>query len=158
MKSVWAYLKQRKLQVPLYKQWFTPDVNMAPVFGNEKIKGFGMTKYLKKHLTYPEVQEELDVSPELARIIGSKKGERVSGSEVGDFQQYFSQINALFSLKIVLAYNLLKGEEASGYLGPPDVTMIPVFGNEKIKGFMQVVPVPAPVPAEIWSVRCVSRL
>ena len=35
--------------------WFTPDKTMAPIFGSEKINGFGMmsNKYLKKHLAYP---------------------------------------------------------------------------------------------------------
>jgi len=33
------------------KQYFTPDAKMAPVFGKEKIKAFGMAKYLKTHLS-----------------------------------------------------------------------------------------------------------
>ena len=55
MKRVWAYIKQKNLQDPIHKTWFTPDKTMAPVFGNEKINGFGMfsNKYLKKHLAYP---------------------------------------------------------------------------------------------------------
>jgi len=36
---------------PENKQWFTPDKLMAPVFGTEKIKAFGMAKYLKEHLS-----------------------------------------------------------------------------------------------------------
>jgi len=39
------------LQDPANKQWFTPDKKMAPVFGEEKIKAFGMAKYLKEHLS-----------------------------------------------------------------------------------------------------------
>ena len=39
------------LQDPANKQFFTPDKKMAKVFGSEKIKAFGMTKYLKEHLT-----------------------------------------------------------------------------------------------------------
>ena len=38
-------------QDPDNKQWFTPDKLMAPVFGTEKIKAFGMAKYLKEHLS-----------------------------------------------------------------------------------------------------------
>merc|ERR1711974_288424 len=52
MKRVWAYLKEKRLQDPEDKRWFTPDDTMAPVFGNKKIPGFGMLKYLKKHLTH----------------------------------------------------------------------------------------------------------
>ena len=47
VKRVWAYLKEHKLMDPENKQWFTPDKTMAPIFGEEKIKAFGMLKYLK---------------------------------------------------------------------------------------------------------------
>merc|ERR1712203_626197 len=50
VKRLWAYLKEKNLQDPENKQWFTPDKLMAPVFGTEKIKAFGMSKYLKEHL------------------------------------------------------------------------------------------------------------
>ena len=40
-------------QDPENKQWFTPDSVMEPVFGGERIKAFGMAKYLKEHLTNP---------------------------------------------------------------------------------------------------------
>ena len=39
------------VQDPENKQWFTPDKLMEPVFGGEKIKAFGMAKYLKEHLS-----------------------------------------------------------------------------------------------------------
>merc|ERR1712112_607766 len=42
VKHLWAYLKENK-------QWFTPDKAMEPIFGKEKIKALGMTKYLKGH-------------------------------------------------------------------------------------------------------------
>ena len=51
VKLLWAYLKKHNLQDPENKQYFTPDKKMAKVFGSEKIKAFGMTKYLKEHLT-----------------------------------------------------------------------------------------------------------
>ena len=46
VKELWAYLKKNNLQDPEAKQWFTPDKKMAKVFGNEKIKGFAMTKFI----------------------------------------------------------------------------------------------------------------
>merc|ERR1711909_207678 len=49
-KLLWAYLKDKKLQDPENKQWFTPDKTMAPIFGTEKIRCFSMAKYLKEHL------------------------------------------------------------------------------------------------------------
>ena len=50
VKRLWAYLKKENLQDPENKQFFTPDKLMEPVFGKEKIKAFGMAKYLKEHL------------------------------------------------------------------------------------------------------------
>merc|ERR1711971_1542885 len=51
VKLLWAYLKDKELQDPENKQYFTPDAKMAKVFGTEKIRGFGMTKYLNAHLS-----------------------------------------------------------------------------------------------------------
>ena len=51
VKRLWAYLKEHNLQDPDNKQYFTPDDTMEPVFGNERIKAFSMSKYLKEHLT-----------------------------------------------------------------------------------------------------------
>ena len=51
IKLLWAYLKAKELQDPANKQYFTPDAKMAAVFGTEKIRGFGMAKYLTAHLT-----------------------------------------------------------------------------------------------------------
>ena len=51
VKGLWAYLKEHKLQDPENRQFFTPDKMLEPIFGKEKIKAFGMTKYLKGHLT-----------------------------------------------------------------------------------------------------------
>merc|ERR1711874_542579 len=50
----WAYLKEKDLQDPQNKQWFTPNDTMAPIFGTEKIKCFSMSKYLKGHLINPD--------------------------------------------------------------------------------------------------------
>ena len=100
MKRVWAYLKEKGLRDPEDKQWFTPDEIMAPVFGDKKIRCFGMLKYLQKHLTggslpvEAKVPQELtkkgpstvefNVSPELAKIIGTKNGEKITRSQVGN--------------------------------------------------------------------------
>merc|ERR1711994_828481 len=51
VKELWAYLRKNNLQDPEAKQWFTPDKKMAKVFGNEKIKGFAMTKFINSHLS-----------------------------------------------------------------------------------------------------------
>ena len=51
VKRLWAYLKEHNLQDPENKQYFTPDAIMEPVFGNERMKAFSMSKYLKEHLT-----------------------------------------------------------------------------------------------------------
>merc|ERR1739848_760027 len=53
-KRLWAYLKEKDLQDPQNKQWFTPNDTMAPIFGTEKIKCFSMSKYLRGHLTNPD--------------------------------------------------------------------------------------------------------
>ena len=39
------------LKDPENKQYFTPDKKMAKVFGADKIKGFGMAKFLSPHLS-----------------------------------------------------------------------------------------------------------
>jgi len=51
IKELWAYMKKHNLQDPENKQYFTPDKKMAKVFGTEKIRGFGMAKFLSAHLT-----------------------------------------------------------------------------------------------------------
>merc|ERR1712223_207808 len=50
IKLLWAYLKKNNLQDPENKQYFTPDKKMAKIFGTEKIRGFGMAKFLGSHL------------------------------------------------------------------------------------------------------------
>jgi len=51
MKQLWAYIKEHKLQDPENKQYFKPDKKMAKIFGEDKLRGFGMAKYLKDHLS-----------------------------------------------------------------------------------------------------------
>ena len=65
-KKLWAYIKEKNLQDPRNKQWFTPDNKMAVIFGPEKIRCFSMAKYLERHFSAaveePEaaVEEPLD--------------------------------------------------------------------------------------------------
>ena len=51
VKRLWAHIKTNKLQDPENKQYFTPDAKMIPIFGKDKIRAFGMAKFLKTHLT-----------------------------------------------------------------------------------------------------------
>ena len=71
-------MKEKELQDPENKQWFTPDKTMAPVFGTKKIKAFSMSKYLEDHL-YLEEDEDADDEGE-ADGIGSA-GQKVEGYE-----------------------------------------------------------------------------
>ena len=50
VKGLWAYIKDKELQDQENKQFFTPDAKMSKIFGKEKIRAFGMIKYLKGHL------------------------------------------------------------------------------------------------------------
>merc|ERR1712002_1404291 len=51
IKHLWAYLKKNNLQDPENKQYFTPDKKMQPVFGEERMRAFAMSKFLKPHLS-----------------------------------------------------------------------------------------------------------
>ena len=51
IKLLWAYLKKNNLQDPENKQYFTPDKKMAKVFGSDRIRAFGMAKFLSAHLS-----------------------------------------------------------------------------------------------------------
>merc|ERR1712172_121134 len=51
IKLLWAYLKKNTLQDPENKQYFTPDKKMAKVFGSDRIRAFGMAKFLSAHLS-----------------------------------------------------------------------------------------------------------
>merc|ERR1712088_461985 len=51
IKQLWAYLKKNNLQDAENRQYFTPDKKMAKIFGTEKIRGFGMAKFLTSHLS-----------------------------------------------------------------------------------------------------------
>merc|ERR1712110_307200 len=51
IKELWVYLKKNNLQDPDDKRYFTPNKNMAKIFGTERIRGLGMTKFLPPHLS-----------------------------------------------------------------------------------------------------------
>merc|ERR1712001_346393 len=51
IKQLWAYIKKNNLQDPENKQLFTPDKKMAKVFGADRIRAFGMAKFLSSHLS-----------------------------------------------------------------------------------------------------------
>eukprot|EP00092_Neocalanus_flemingeri_P095045 GFUD01120907.1.p2 GENE.GFUD01120907.1~~GFUD01120907.1.p2 ORF type:complete len:102 (-),score=27.45 GFUD01120907.1:131-394(-) len=51
VKRLWTHIKEKKLQDPENKKFFTPDAKMVEIFGKEKIMAFGMVKYLKGHFT-----------------------------------------------------------------------------------------------------------
>merc|ERR1712127_275261 len=51
IKQLWAYIKKNNLQDPENKQFFNPDKKMAKVFGSDRIRAFGMAKFLSAHLS-----------------------------------------------------------------------------------------------------------
>merc|ERR1712149_89971 len=51
IKLLWAYLKKNNLQDPENKQYFFPDKKMAKVFGSDRVRAFGMAKFLSAHLS-----------------------------------------------------------------------------------------------------------
>merc|ERR1711983_363437 len=51
IKQLWAYIKKNNLQDPENKQFFNPDKKMAKIFGNDRIRAFGMAKFLSAHLS-----------------------------------------------------------------------------------------------------------
>ena len=46
VKVFWDHIKKNGLQDPQDKQYFTPDQKMAKLFGDQRMKGFGMAKIL----------------------------------------------------------------------------------------------------------------
>ena len=51
VKKLWAYIKENKLQDPKDGRYILPDEKLATIFGTERLRGFSLTKYLGKHLT-----------------------------------------------------------------------------------------------------------
>merc|ERR1711997_958812 len=58
VKRIWAYLKAHKLQDPENKQYFKPDAKMKPIFGEDKVRAFGMAKFLKTHVSNPNAERQ----------------------------------------------------------------------------------------------------
>ena len=54
VKKLWAYITEQKLQDPGNMGVFTPAITMKPIFGEEKVRCLGVSKYLKGHLTDPK--------------------------------------------------------------------------------------------------------
>ena len=48
--GIWAYIRENNLQDPENKQYFCPDDKLAKIFGTERIRNFGMTKYFSAHM------------------------------------------------------------------------------------------------------------
>ena len=51
IKQLQAYIKKNNLLDPENKQFFVPDKKMAKIFGTDKIRAFGMAKFLSAHLS-----------------------------------------------------------------------------------------------------------
>ena len=51
IRELWVYIKKNDLQDPANKQFFKPDKKMAKVFGTDRVRGFGMLKFLSSHLS-----------------------------------------------------------------------------------------------------------
>ncbi|XP_078587075.1 uncharacterized protein LOC144868571 isoform X3 [Branchiostoma floridae x Branchiostoma japonicum] len=54
VKRMWAVIKERKLQDPSDKQYIICDEQLLKVFGERRLKPFGMMKYLKNHIMDPK--------------------------------------------------------------------------------------------------------
>ena len=50
MRRLWNHIKSKKLQDTENKHFVIPDEKIARLVGKERIKAFGMVKYLKQHL------------------------------------------------------------------------------------------------------------
>ena len=62
VKYMWAYLKKNNLQDPDNKQYFFPDKKMAKVCGEDRMRGFGMSKCIGQHLISPVNEDKVDNS------------------------------------------------------------------------------------------------
>ena len=51
VKQLWVYIKKHNLLDPENKQYMIPDKRMSKVFGDDRIRAFGMAKYLSSHLS-----------------------------------------------------------------------------------------------------------
>lgn len=51
VKKVWAYIKENNLQDAKNKQFAKCDDKLMKVIGQKKFRCFGMTKFLKDHMS-----------------------------------------------------------------------------------------------------------
>jgi chromatin remodeling complex protein RSC6 len=54
MKKVWAYIKDNDLQNPEDKRNIMADDNLRPIFGEDEVSMFEMTKLISSHLSDPD--------------------------------------------------------------------------------------------------------
>ena len=50
-KLVWDYIRRKRLQDPENKMYFTPDANMAKIFGTGRMHSLSVTKLIRPHLS-----------------------------------------------------------------------------------------------------------
>ena len=65
VKKLWVYIKSNKLQDPRDGRYVFPDEKMAIVFGSDRLRGFSLTKYLGKHLTPLDEEEQGKLNQQL---------------------------------------------------------------------------------------------
>ena len=56
MKHLFAYIKENGLKDPEDGRFFIPDKKMAKIFGNEKLRSFGMSKFIGEHLSKIDIE------------------------------------------------------------------------------------------------------
>lgn len=49
-KKLWEYIKKHNLQDPANKRMIRADENLRPIFGQDKVSMFEMTKLVSNHL------------------------------------------------------------------------------------------------------------
>ena len=61
IKRLRAYLKANNLRDPENKQFFTPDKNLAKIFGTDRVDSLDMWKYLENHFTKIDSKSDVNV-------------------------------------------------------------------------------------------------
>lgn len=60
VKKMWDYIKEKNLKDPKSGQFFLCDEVLEPIFKRKRVKAFGMTKFLTRHIIGPN-----DMSPDV---------------------------------------------------------------------------------------------
>ena len=50
IERLWAYIEENNLLDPEERQFFCPDDKLGKIFGRERVRAFGMAKYLSSHI------------------------------------------------------------------------------------------------------------